>query len=51
MPLEQWSVGREFRLRVRKALEANDIEIGTPRQTYVLDSSQGDPANGQRQTD
>jgi small conductance mechanosensitive channel len=40
VPLEQWSVGREFRLRVRKALEANGIEIGTPRQTYVLGSSQ-----------
>lgn len=50
IPLEQWSVGREFRLRVRKALEANGIEIGTPRQTYVLDSSQNDLANGQRQT-
>lgn len=50
IPLEQWSVGREFRLRVRKALEANGIEIGTPRQTYVLDSSQGAAANGQRQT-
>ena len=49
IPLEQWSVGREFRLRVRKALEANGIEIGTPRQTYVLDSSQGTAANGQRQ--
>jgi len=50
IPLEQWSVGREFRLRVRKALEANGIEIGTPRQTYVLDSSQGGTANGQHQT-
>jgi small-conductance mechanosensitive channel len=49
VPLEQWSVGREFRLRVRKALEANGIEIGMPRQTYVLESSQGDPASGLRQ--
>lgn len=47
IPLEQWSVGRELRLRVRKALKANGIEIGTPRQTYVLDSSQADPANDQ----
>ncbi len=50
VPLEQWSVGREFRLRVRKALEANGIEIGTPQQTYVLESSQGNPANSPRQT-
>ena len=49
VPLEQWSVGREFRLRVRKALEANGIEIGTPQQTYVLESSQGNPANSPRQ--
>jgi small-conductance mechanosensitive channel len=49
VPLEQWSVGREFRLRVRKALEANGIEIGTPRQTYVLESSEDNPANSLRQ--
>ncbi|NJO39775.1 MAG: mechanosensitive ion channel family protein [Cyanobacteria bacterium RU_5_0] len=49
VPLEQWSVGREFRLRVRKALEANGIEIGMPRQTYVLESSQGNPVNNLRQ--
>jgi len=38
-PAQQWAVGREFRLRVRAALEANGIEIGTPRQTYALESS------------
>lgn len=27
-PMEQWSVGREFRLRVRQAFEANNIQIG-----------------------
>ena len=26
-PMEQWSVGREFRLRVRQAFEANKIQI------------------------
>lgn len=26
-PMEQWSVGREFRLRVRQAFEANNIQI------------------------
>ncbi|MGE5660096.1 MAG: mechanosensitive ion channel family protein [Actinomycetota bacterium] len=30
-PMEQWSVGREFRLRVRKAFAANNIEIGKPQ--------------------
>jgi small conductance mechanosensitive channel len=49
VPLEQWSVGREFRLRVRKALEANGIEIGTPRQMYVLEFSQDNSVNNLRQ--
>ncbi|RMF65313.1 MAG: mechanosensitive ion channel family protein [Cyanobacteria bacterium J069] len=31
IPLEQWSVGREFRLRVRQAFEANHIQIGKPQ--------------------
>ncbi|MEH1848599.1 MAG: hypothetical protein V7L25_27440 [Nostoc sp.] len=26
-PMEQWNVGREFRLRVRQAFEANKIQI------------------------
>lgn len=30
-PMEQWSVGREFRLRVRQAFEANNIQIGKPQ--------------------
>lgn len=29
-PMEQWSVGREYRLRVREAFEANHIQIGRP---------------------
>ena len=37
-PAQQWTVGRELRLRVRNALEANGIEIGIP-QYYSLDSS------------
>jgi small-conductance mechanosensitive channel len=28
--MEQWSVGREFRLRVRQAFAANNIQIGRP---------------------
>lgn len=38
-PGQQWAVGREFRLRVRRALAENGIEIGTPRQTYSVESS------------
>ncbi|WP_442940969.1 hypothetical protein [Nostoc sp.] len=26
-PMEQWNVGREFRLRVRQAFEANNIQM------------------------
>jgi small conductance mechanosensitive channel len=43
-PLQQWAVGREFRLRVRQALEENGIDIGIPRQTYIteaMESSNG----------
>ncbi|MBF2027588.1 MAG: mechanosensitive ion channel family protein [Oscillatoriales cyanobacterium C42_A2020_001] len=31
-PLEQWPVGREFRRRVRHALDSHQIRIGTPQQ-------------------
>lgn len=37
-PAEQWAVGREFRLRVRRALAEHGIEIGIP-QYYSLDSA------------
>ncbi|MBW4474997.1 MAG: mechanosensitive ion channel family protein [Stenomitos rutilans HA7619-LM2] len=30
-PMQQWSVGREFRLRVRQAFAANNIAIGKPQ--------------------
>lgn len=37
-PMEQWSVGREFRLRVRQAFEAHQIQIGKPQLiTYHTD--------------
>jgi moderate conductance mechanosensitive channel len=32
VPMEQWSVGREFRFRVRQAFTANGIEIGRPQE-------------------
>ena len=31
-PLQQWQVGREFRLRLKKAFDEQGIEIGIPRQ-------------------
>jgi small conductance mechanosensitive channel len=36
-PSQQWAVGREFRLRVRRALADHGIEIGTPRQTLAME--------------
>jgi len=45
-PLQQWAVGREFRLRVRKALEENGIDIGVPRQTYIAEAVQNSFSNG-----
>jgi len=36
-PAQQWAVGREFRLRVRRALAEQGIEIGTPRQTLAME--------------
>lgn len=38
-PAQQWAVGREFRLRVRRALAEHGIEIGMPRQTYQIESA------------
>lgn len=39
-PMEQWSVGREFRFRVRQAFAANHIQIGRPQRiNYTIESS------------
>ena len=38
-PAQQWAVGREFRLRVREAMEAHGIEIGVPKQSYQVEPS------------
>jgi moderate conductance mechanosensitive channel len=38
-PGQQWAVGREFRLRVRRTLQENGIEIGVPQQVYALEST------------
>lgn len=46
-PLEQWSVGREFRLRVRQAFETHNIHIGKPQWiTYTANLEQSTPTNG-----
>ena len=37
VPMQQWAVGREFRLRVRKAFEAHGIEIGMPQRITHAD--------------
>jgi small conductance mechanosensitive channel len=54
-PLEQWSVGREFRLRVRIALEENGIDIGRPQQIFyhahALDGMDDKHANGNTSRD
>ena len=43
-PMEQWSVGREFRLRVRQAFAANHIQIGRPQWVnYTVESSSIEP--------
>jgi len=39
MPLEQWTVGREFRRRVKNAFDAKGIEIPFPHRTVYF----GDP--------
>jgi small conductance mechanosensitive channel len=47
-PLQQWSVGREFRYRVRKIFAENNIEISKPQlvtyhsQFPFLDSEKND---------
>ncbi|MGK7932893.1 MAG: mechanosensitive ion channel family protein, partial [Microcystaceae cyanobacterium] len=34
-PLEQWSVAREFRLRLKEAFDEQGIEVGIPRQVDI----------------
>ena len=35
-PLEQWKVGREYRRRLKKAFDAQGIEIPFPHQTLCM---------------
>lgn len=36
LPLKQWDVGRELRRRIKKAFDANGIQIPTPQYTVTL---------------
>lgn len=49
-PAQQWAVGREFRLRVRRALAEAGIDIGTPRQTYRLEPPRAEPPRAEAAT-
>ncbi|MFO8237515.1 MAG: mechanosensitive ion channel family protein [Prochlorococcaceae cyanobacterium] len=40
MPLAQWPVGREFRVRVKEAFDREGIRLGLPRQELVLEKAQ-----------
>ncbi|TVS06890.1 MAG: mechanosensitive ion channel family protein [Cyanobium sp. PLM2.Bin73] len=42
LPLAQWPVGREFRLRVKEAFDREGIRLGLPRQEVLM---QGTPAS------
>jgi moderate conductance mechanosensitive channel len=35
-PLQQWNVGREFRRRLKLALDEQGIEIGVPQQAFLV---------------
>ncbi len=39
-PLQHWSVGREFRLRIKKAFAEHNIALAMPRQVVYYQSSQ-----------
>jgi small conductance mechanosensitive channel len=39
LPLAQWPVGREFRVRVKEAFDREGIRLGLPRQEVVLNEA------------
>ena len=45
VPLKQWDVGRELRKRIRKAFEANDIEIPFPERVVTVRGDGGSLAD------
>jgi small conductance mechanosensitive channel len=38
-PLQQWSVAREFRRRLKLVLEQENIAIGIPQQAFLLENT------------
>jgi small conductance mechanosensitive channel len=54
-PLKQWLVGREFRKRLKRTLDAEGISIGIPQQSFsvrgAIDEEVVDPANDQGEKD
>lgn len=42
VPLRQWLVGREFRLRVKEAFDRAGIRLGLPRQELLLERAPSD---------
>jgi small conductance mechanosensitive channel len=44
VPLKQWEVGREFLRRVKKAFDAEGIEIPFPYRTLVMPQGTALPA-------
>jgi small conductance mechanosensitive channel len=44
-PLQQWNVGREFRRRLKLALDSEGIEIGVPQQIFSLHETSDDKEN------
>jgi small conductance mechanosensitive channel len=49
-PMQQWLIGREFRLRVKQALDEAGINLGVPqREVAVINSSAQSPENNSNQ--
>ncbi len=49
-PLEQWSVAREFRFRLKKAFDREGIELGIPQQTMHINTPFPKTSNGNFKT-
>lgn len=41
VPMQQWSVGREYRRRLKKAFDASGIEIPFPHRSFYMGSASG----------